>query len=217
MDLLSIAQSRYTTKAYDPNKTIAQADFLRLLEIFRLSPSSVNIQPWHVHIAQTPLAKHRIALSMSGLYANNAAKVLNSSHTLILSTRNDISDEHLQQLLEQEDRSGRFNNEEAKQALAKGRAGYINLYRNERQNLSQWLENQTFIALGQLLIAAGAEGIDATPIGGFDETILSKEFKLDEVGLHPSVLVSLGYRSDEDHNAQLPKARFQDQYIFTNL
>lgn len=47
MDLLKIAQTRYTTKAYDPNKKIPAEQFERLLEILRLTPSSINIQPWH--------------------------------------------------------------------------------------------------------------------------------------------------------------------------
>ncbi|MBF7682373.1 oxygen-insensitive NAD(P)H nitroreductase [Acinetobacter sp. B5B] len=217
MDILDVAQTRYTTKAYDADKIIAEADFLKLLEVLRLTPSSVNIQPWHVYIAQTPTAKHRIALSMAGMYESNAPKVLDASHTLVLCTRTDVTDEHLEHLLEQEDLSGRFKTEESKQAMAKGRSGYINLYRNERQNLDQWLENQTFIALGQLLLAAGAEGIDATPIGGFDEKILSDELQLTEHGLRPSVVVTLGYRSDADGNATAPKARFQDKYIFTTL
>ncbi|MBF7694352.1 oxygen-insensitive NAD(P)H nitroreductase [Acinetobacter rathckeae] len=217
MDILEVAQTRYTTKAYDPNKVIAEADFLRLLEVLRLTPSSVNIQPWHVYIAQTPVAKHRVALSMGGMYESNAVKVLNASHTLVLCTRTDVTDSHLEQLLEQEDRSGRFKSAEAKQGQAKGRSGYIHLYRNERQNLDQWLENQTFIALGQLLLAAGAEGIDATPIGGFDEKTLSDELELEKQGLKPSVVVTLGYRSDTDTNATSPKARFQDKYIFTSL
>lgn len=217
MDILEVAQTRYTTKAYDSDKVIAEADFLKLLEVLRLTPSSVNIQPWHVYIAQTPVAKHRVALSMGGMYESNATKVLNASHTLILCTRTDVTEDHLAQLLEQEDRSGRFKSTEAKQAQAKGRSGYVNLYRNELQNLDQWLENQTFIALGQLLLAAGAEGIDATPIGGFDEKVISDEFELEKQGLRPSVVVTLGYRSEADSNATLPKARFQDKYIFTTL
>lgn len=47
MDLLNVSKSRYTTKAYDPNKKIPQQQFERFLEILRLTPSSINIQPWH--------------------------------------------------------------------------------------------------------------------------------------------------------------------------
>ncbi|CDG79367.1 dihydropteridine reductase, partial [Acinetobacter baumannii 107m] len=75
----------------------------------------------------------------------------------------------------------------------------------------------TFIALGQLLFAAGLEGIDATPMGGFDENVLNEEFGLKEKGLRSSVIVSLGYRSENDFNAKLPKSRLPDEVIFTHL
>ena len=79
------------------------------------------------------------------------------------------------------------------------------------------MENQTFIALGQLLFAAGLEGIDATPMGGFDEEILNTELGLTEKGLRSSVIVSLGYRSENDFNAKLPKSRLPAEDIFTKL
>lgn len=46
MDVLNATQMRYTTKAYDASKN-SDHQFQRLLEILRLTPSSVNIQPWH--------------------------------------------------------------------------------------------------------------------------------------------------------------------------
>lgn len=113
--------------------------------------------------------------------------------------------------------NGRFKDEKAKEAQGQTRAGYVEYYRNEQQNLYGWMENQTFIALGQLLLAAGLEGVDATPMGGFDEEIISQEFELAEKGLRPSVIVSLGYRSESDFNAQLPKSRLDDAVIFTTL
>ncbi len=47
MDLLNVSKTRYTTKAYDASKKIPQEQFERLLQILRLTPSSINIQPWH--------------------------------------------------------------------------------------------------------------------------------------------------------------------------
>ncbi len=66
-------------------------------------------------------------------------------------------------------------------------------------------------------MAAGIEKIDATPIGGFDESIISEELGLTEQGLVPSVLLTLGYRSDADFNAKLPKSRLSKEDIFTQL
>ncbi len=74
----------------------------------------MNIQPWHFLVADNPTAKERIAKALTGRYAYNAPKVLESSHTLVFCTRTDISPEYLNQLLEQDDLSGRFKDEKAK-------------------------------------------------------------------------------------------------------
>ncbi|MEG2884727.1 MAG: oxygen-insensitive NAD(P)H nitroreductase [Acinetobacter sp.] len=217
MDTLVTAKTRYATKAYNAEKKIPQAQFDKLLEVLRFSPSSVNIQPWHFLVAESDEAKQRIASALTGNYVYNAAKVLHSSHTLVFCTRTDISAEYLEQLLQQDDASGRFKDEAAKQGQRDTRHGYVEFYRNELKNLSSWMENQTYLALGQLLFAAGLEGIDATPMEGFDRDTLNNEFKLTEKGLKASVIVALGYRSDSDFNAKLPKSRLPDQVIFTRL
>ncbi len=217
MDLLNISKTRYTTKAYDSSKKIPKEQFERLLEILRLTPSSINIQPWHFFIIESDEAKQRIAKALVGKYAYNAPKVLDSSHTIVFCTKADISEDHLENLLNQDDHSGRFKDETAKQGQKDSRTGYIHYYRTEKGDISRWAENQTFIALGQMLLAAGIEGVDATPIGGFNEQILSEELNLKEQGLIPSVIMTLGYRSEKDFNAKLPKSRLGQEEIFTRL
>jgi len=217
MDLLNVSKTRYTTKAYNPIRKIPKEQVARLLEILRLTPSSINIQPWHFFIADNQAAKQRIAKALVGKYAYNAPKVLDSSHTILFCTKADISEQHLDNLLTQDDISGRFKDEKAKQGQKDSRSGYVNYYRNEKGDIQRWAENQTFIALGQILLAAGIEGIDATPIGGFDEQIINDELQLTEKGLVPSVLLTLGYRCENDFNAQLPKSRLDKEQIFTQL
>ncbi|WP_151962175.1 oxygen-insensitive NAD(P)H nitroreductase [Acinetobacter bereziniae] len=217
MDLLTVAKTRYTTKAYDATKKIPQEQFERLVEILRLTPSSINIQPWHFFIADHDEAKQRIAKALVGKYAYNAPKVLDSSHTILFCTKADISEQHLADLLQQDDLSGRFKDEKAKQGQKESRSGYVSYYRNEKGDIQRWAENQTFIALGQMLLAAGIEGIDATPIGGFDEAILTEELGLTEKNLIPSVIMTLGYRNDVDFNAKLPKSRLAQKDVITRL
>ena len=217
MDLLNVSKQRYTTKAYDPAKKIPQEQFERLLQILRLAPSSINIQPWHYFIADNDAAKQRIAKALVGKYAYNASKVLDSSHTILFCTKADITEQHLENLLTQDDISGRFKDEKAKQGQKDSRTGYVDYYRNEKGDIQRWAENQTFIALGQMLLAAGIEDIAATPIGGFDEDIINQELELAEHGLIPSVIMTLGYRSENDFNAKLPKSRLKAEEIFTHL
>ena len=95
MDLLNTVKSRYTTKAYDSEKKIPQEKINKLLEILRFTPSSVNIQPWHFIVADNLAAKERIAKALTGKYAYNAPKVLESSHTLVFCTKTDITSEYL--------------------------------------------------------------------------------------------------------------------------
>ena len=130
MDVLDVSKSRYTTKAYDVTKKIPPEQFQRLLEILRLTPSSINIQPWHFFIADNQAAKERIAKALVGKYAYNAPKVLDSSHTILFCTKTDITEQHLENLRTQDDRSCRFKDEKAKQGQKDSRTGYVDFYRN---------------------------------------------------------------------------------------
>lgn len=215
MNILDIAQQRYTTKAFDSNKKIPQDQFNQILEVLRLSPSSVNIQPWHFFIAQTPEAKQKIAQSMQGQYSYNAPKVLDASHVVVFCTRKDIDDTYLEQLLEQDDKAGRIKDQKAKDATRTTRAGYVDFYRNTRKNLPEWLKNQTYLALGQTLYAAKAIGVDTTAMEGFDYKQLDQDLNLSDYT--SVVVVSFGYHDPSDFNAQLPKSRLEQNDVFTVL
>ena len=114
-------------------------------------------------LVQCVLNEYAADLRLVGKYAYNAPKVLDSSHTILFCTQADITTEHLDQLLQQDELSGRFKDETAKQNQKDARTGYVEYYRNEKGDIQRWAENQTFIALGQMLLAAGIEHVDATP------------------------------------------------------
>lgn len=217
MDLLKTLQQRYATKAYDASKTIPPAQFEQLLDVLNLTPSSINIQPWHFFVAEQNLAKQRIAKALVGNYAYNAAKVLDASHSIVFCSKTDIDSTHLEEIILQESQDGRFKDQQVQQNQMNSRNFYVDYYRQEQGDISRWTENQTFIALGQLLVAAAVSGIDATPIGGFDAEILSQELDLTAQGLKPSVIVALGYRSEQDFNAKLPKSRLNRSNIISIL
>lgn len=46
MDFLELSKKRFTAKKFDSSKKIPEDDIKKLKEILRLSPSSVNSQPW---------------------------------------------------------------------------------------------------------------------------------------------------------------------------
>ncbi len=216
MNIDKIATSRYTTKAYDPHKRIGAAQLEQLQTLLRFAPSSVNSQPWHFFIVGSDAGKARIAKATTGPYSANDAKVRACSHVVVLCARTELSDAHMAQVLDQEERDGRFKSAEAKAGTLKGRMFYVNMHR-ELDDTRHWLEKQVYIALGTLLLGAAALEIDATPIEGFDREALDTELGLREHGLTAVVLAALGYRSADDFNATLPKSRLPAKEVFSLL
>lgn len=52
---------------------------------------------------------------------------------------------------------------------------------------------------------------------GIEPQIIDKEFNLEEKGLKTSVIVTVGYSSEEDFNAKLPKSRLPEEKVFTEV
>jgi nitroreductase/dihydropteridine reductase len=217
MNIAQIAQARYTTKAFDPEKQVPEAVIEQLCTVLRNAPSSVNSQPWHFVVAASPAAKARLAKATQGGFSYNEPKLRNASHVIVLCGRKRLDDAHLDAVIAQENRDGRFATPEAMAMQDKTRRFYVNLHQNELKDDRAWIERQVYLALGALLLAAGAANVDACPMEGFDAAALDAELGLAEQGLNSIVLVALGYRGADDFNAKLPKSRLTDEVVFTRL
>lgn len=216
MTLTETLKHRHTTKAYDKNRKISAPLVAQLLEALRYSPSSVNSQPWHFFVAESDASKARIAKATSGIFSFNAARVTDASHVVVLCARDSLSTGYVEKITGQEKTDGRFANEAAYEAALKARASYVGLH-TQAGDIPFWAQKQTYIAQGFLLLSAALLGVDATPMEGFDAGLLAEELNLKEQGLTPSVIVSLGYHSEADFNAKLPKSRLPEQDLFTFL
>lgn len=217
MNVADIAQTRYTTKAFDPAYTLP-ADIVEQIEtLLRFSPSSTNAQPWHFFIAASQEGKQAVAKATTGPYAANEAKVLNASHVVVFCTRASIDEAHLQAVLAKEEADGRFASADGKAGQHKGRSFYVDMHRFERRDAQHWMEKQVYLAVGTLLLGAGALGVDACPIEGFDQKTLDDILGLREKGLTSAVIVALGKRSEQDFNAKLPKSRLAAETVITRL
>lgn len=215
MNILSAAKKRHTAKAYDTERRIPEDVMQQVYGLLRNSASSVNSQPWHFIVANTPEGRARIAKATQGSYGYNAAKVNDASHVIVLCARIDMDEAHLEAVLDQEERDGRFRDAQARAGQDATRRGYVNQHRYGTKDVAQWLEKQVYLALGTALVGAATLEIDATPMEGFDQKILDAEFGLNEKGLSSLVLVSFGYSSPADFNAGLPKSRLSQEATFT--
>lgn len=217
MNIVTAAQTRYSTKAFDETKKISEHEIESLMALLRLSPSSVNLQPWHFVIASTENAKRRLAKGTQDLYSFNEAKVMNASHVILFCARTDVDHAYLEHLIAAEERDGRFADPSIKTLSHNARALFVNMHRDDCKDLQHWMEKQVYLNMGTLLLGAATLGIDAVPIEGCDTRILDQELNLREQGFTAVAMVALGYHKDSDFNATLPKSRLPEDEIFTVL
>lgn len=217
MNALEIAKNRHTCKAYDRHKKIDPATLAMLLECLRLSPSSINIQPWRFLLVSSDDAKRRVASSMLGADAHNAPKVLNASDVLVFCRHTQLGQAHLDKVLQAEQRAGRFANQQSYERRKQLCQMYLQQYSACAQTLTAWITEQVFIALGHFLLSAQMAGVQATAIGGFNQDLLNHTLGLHDKHLSSVVVVALGYASDDDINQHLPKARLASEDIFENI
>lgn len=217
MNITEFAKHRHSSKAFDPTVKIEDETIEELMTLLRFSPSSVNSQPWHFLVASTTEAKERIAKSTQDKFPYNEPKIINASHVVVLCSRTELNTEHLQAVLQQESVDGRFATDEAKMGQKNSRQFYTDLHRYNLKDSQHWMEKQVYLSLGTLLLGAATLQVDACPIEGFDAAILDEVLDLRTQGFSSVVIVALGYRSDADFNASLPKSRLPERDVITYL
>ena len=215
MNIAELVRSRHTCKAYDPQRPLSEEQLAQLQEILRYSPSSVNSQPWHFFLITSVEGKAKLVPTLT---EHNMEKVRSAPLTVVIATKTELDDQHLQALLAQEELDGRFGgNEEAKKGADGARRYYVGLNSTSAQKQQEWMARQAYIALGFLLMGAATLELDATPIEGFFPEKLDAALGLTELGLKSVVVASVGYGSEQDFNAALPKSRLPAEQVLTRL
>jgi len=219
MNIIETLNWRYSTKDFDPNKKIPEADFNKVKALLRMSPSSTNLQPWHFVIASTDEGKKRMAKGTQGFFSFNEAKVLNASHVVLFCSRLSADKDYMQHLLDVEDKDGRFPNEEIKQNVNGGRHAFADIHKYDVKDVQHWMEKQVYLNIGNFLLGVATLGIDACPMEGLDMKALDEEFGLREKGFTSITAVAIGYRTESDFNTtdKTPKSRLPESEIITTL
>lgn len=198
MDFLSIAKNRYTTKKYNHGKRIASEKTDRLKEILRLSPSSINSQPWKFTFVSEENLKARFA----EVSYFNEHKVKDASHLVIFSVIDDIA---------------KFE-KKIQDNLPEGNIAYYNqnIKPKREEEIKSWFAHQVYLSLGYFLSACASMEIDSTPMEGIDIKGYADILQLD--GYKPLFAVAVGYRDPQDSNQPsiTPKSRLDITEVITD-
>lgn len=199
MSFLDIAKSRYATKKYNPDAIIPDEKIQDLKEILRLSPSSINSQPWNFIFVSEKDLKQKLA----GVSFFNEHKIADASHLVVFCAVDNIIkfEEHLAQ------------------NLPEAAFAYYNAHIKvlSEVQIKSWLQHQVYLSLGFFLSACATMGIDSTPMEGIQNDAYAKILNIKDYW--PLFAVALGHRATDDVNQPSlnPKSRLSLEKIIQNL
>ncbi len=205
-DLLEQLHWRYAVKAFDPARKLSPEQLDALLESLRLAASSFGLQPWKFVVVDDPALRAKVRENAWG-----QSQTTDASQLIVLCAQRELTAADID----------RWSAE-----LTKARGGDPAIHEGYRkmmlgwhksktpEQLKQWMARQVYLALGTLLTAAAALGIDACPMEGFDPVKVGEVLGLEKLGLEAVVMCPVGFRSAADKYAGVAKVRYpQDEVI----
>ncbi|WP_373990507.1 NAD(P)H-dependent oxidoreductase [Duganella sp. BuS-21] len=201
---------RYATKKYNPAKKVDDAVLERILEAVRLAPTSSGLQPFEVFVVKNPELRAKIREVAWG-----QSQVTDASHLLVFAAWDNITPERINMMFDLTNDVRGFVNE-GWEAYRKQLLGIV-AARSDAANFDA-AARQAYIALGVGMVAAAFEGVDATPMEGFDPAAVDQILSLQERKLRSVVILPLGYREEEgDWLVNLKKVRRPRDKFVTEL
>lgn len=192
--VLTAFNYRSAVRYYDPTRKITDEDFNFILELGRLSPSSVGSEPWKFLVIQNAQLREKLKPFSWGM----ASQLDDCSHLVIILAKKHARFD-TQFFLEIAKRRG-YSGEQLQTALARYRAFQENDMKiaNDERALFDWTSKQTYIALANMMTGAAMIGIDSCPIEGFNyekmNNVLEQTGTYDPMEYGVSVGVTFGYR-----------------------
>lgn len=198
--LLEKLNWRYAAKKMDPSKAVAEDKVERILEAARLAPTSSGLQPFQILVVTNKDIRAKIQP-----IAWNQAQITDGSHLLVFAAWDNYTAERINMMFDLVNTERNFTSE----GWENYRKMLLDTYpaRDEQVNFEH-AARQAYIALGLAITAAAFEGVDATPMEGFDPAALDEILDLRAKGLRSVAILPLGYREAEnDWLVNLKKVR----------
>ena len=200
MSLVEKLKWRYATKKMDSSKSVPQETVEEILEAVRLTASSSGLQPYELIVITNSELREKIKA-----VANNQTQVTDCSHLVIFAAWDNYTTQRINDAFDMTETVRNFKND----AGVAYRQMLLTNYpaRDPEVNFTH-AAKQAYIGLGTALIAAAEVGVDSTPMEGFNPKALDEILNLKDKGLRSVVMLTLGYRKeDEDWLVKLKKVR----------
>jgi nitroreductase len=203
--LLDALNWRYATKAFDPSQTIQNGAWEAIEESMVLTPSSFGLQPWKFIVVTDPDIKKKLLP-----HSWNQQQVVDCSHLVVLAAQGPIGETEIDNFINKT-HAVRGGDKESLQFHRDMMVGFVSKMSDEQ--LITWAKNQVYIALGQLMASAAFLKIDACPMEGITPGKYDNILELEGTGYFTTVVCPMGYRSNADKYASLPKVRYSREKV----
>lgn len=209
MNLINSLQWRYATKRFDSTKKVEDADLELLKESVQLAASSYGLQFYKILIIENKEIKEQLKTA-----SYNQPQITESSHLFIFCQYTGLLDKHVADYMElvAKTQNIELENLSGYSQLIKG-----SITAKSIQEQEVWTAKQTYIALANLLAAAGELQIDTCPMEGFEADKYDEILGLKEKGLKTTVIAAVGYRSAEDTTQFSKKVRKSKDNLFETI
>ena len=199
MNIIEALNWRYATKAMNGQK-VPQEKIDNILEAARLAPTSSGLQPFEVIVITNQELKDNIKT-----IAHNQSMVADCSHLLIFAAWDNYTAERINKMFDLANEVRGFISEGGENYRKMLLSSYPAKSADENYTHAA---KQVYLAFGIAITAAAAEGLDASPMEGFDAKALDALLGLNKKGLRSVVLLPIGFRDNEkDWLVNLKKVR----------
>ncbi|MFI2742581.1 nitroreductase family protein [Zhouia sp. PK063] len=209
MSLIQHLQWRYAAKRMT-GEVVPQEKIDYITEAIRLTASSSGLQPYVIYEISD-----RNLLEKIKPIAFNQPQITEASHLLVFAAWNNYSEERVNTVFKRANAERGIPDSQSDDYRKRLLAMFAN--KSEKEN-HHHIAKQAYIALGTALLAAAEQGIDATPMEGYNMQALDELLKLNEKGLKSAFILPLGYRAEEhDWLAKLKKVRTPKEEFIIKL
>ena len=198
MEFKNILEERFATKKFD-GKKIDEDKIEQIMEMIRLSPSALNLQPWKIKIIADEDLKEKLSPA-----SMDQPQIKSCSHLLVFCANSNLKG-NADKLINDLKASG--IPEKNIQFLESVLNNFLRMFPGE-EGIHEAQQN-AFIPAITAIYAAKSLGIDSCPMQGFNPAAYSEILELPDT-LVPTIIVPLGYAADKP----MPKVRFPKEEIF---
>jgi nitroreductase len=210
MDVIEALKWRYAVKKFDSSKKLSEQKINRIKKALQLTPTSMGLQLMKFVMVESDEVKKKITP-----IAYNQPQIEDASHLMIMCRKTDVKPEDIDSFIQAAAQTNELEvSHKAMQDYDKSLRVSLSIP-EEQQKI--WMDNQVYIALGNLMTVCAIEGVDACPMEGFNRKKLNEDLGFAEQNLDAVVIFALGYRSEEDYRLQFKKVRRPMDDLFESI